>query len=252
MKVLIVGLGEVGSALYEIVKGVQYDVVGYDIKNVGTVLEQAPKLPSIVDVLHVCFPYSDDFVDQVVDYVIRTNPRLVLIESTVLPGTTSAIADLVKTVFVVHSPVRARKADGIKWGLYNYTKFIGACDGVGASYAEEYYKSLGFKTHICSGSLETEFAKLIHLAYFGIMLGWNQEMRRLASEYGINFGDIAAFLGSNTDESANRFPVPIYDGKPIGGHCIIHGIKTLRECFPSKFLDAVLESNEKREKNGAT
>jgi UDP-N-acetyl-D-mannosaminuronate dehydrogenase len=245
VKVLIIGLGEIGSALFEIVKGV-HDVVGYDIKHIR---DTPSMLPSMVDVLHVCFPYTDEFTDGVVDYVIRTNPKLVLIESTVMTGTTDAIAHEVTTVHVVHSPVRARRADGIKWGLFNYTKFIGACDEIGAKLAEDYYKSLGFKTHVCQGPLETEFAKLLHLAYFGIMLGWNQEMRRIARDHGINFADLEDFLDSNTSESSNQFPVPVYDGEPIGGHCIIPGINLLKQCFPSKFLDAVLESNEKREQD---
>ena len=241
MKVLIVGLGEVGSALLEIVKGV-YDAVGYDIKNPS-------ELPEKVDMLHVCFPYTENFAKVVVDYAEQTCPVLVLIESTVLPGTTHLIAERLKAkALVVHSPVRARKADGFKWGLFNYTKFIGATDERGASLAKEYYESLGFKTRVCKSPEETEFAKLLDLSYFGLMLGWNQEMRRIAETCNLNFDDLASFLEPNTIESGFRFPRPVYDGKQIGGHCIIPGIQLLQRKFKSKFLESVLESNERREK----
>ena len=240
MKVLVVGLGEIGSALLEIVKGV-YDVVGYDIK-------KPIELPKKVDILHICFPYTENFVDYAIDYMEKTNPDLVLIESTVLPGTTQKIHEKLLAIYLCHSPVRARKADGFKRGFYNYTKFIGPVNLQSGIKAEEYYQALGFKTRICASPLETEYSKLIHLAYFGVILGWNQEMRRIARKHRLSFRDVAAFLETNTVESNYRFPVPVYDGQPIGGHCIIPGIELLQRKFKSKFLESTLESNEKREK----
>jgi len=240
MKVLVVGLGEIGSALLEIVKGV-YDAVGYDIK-------KPTELPEKVDVLHICFPYTENFVDYAIGYIERTNPDLVLIESTVLPGTTQKIHEKQLAIDICHSPVRGRKADGFKWGFYNYTKFIGPMNLQSGLKAEEYYQTLGFKTRICASPLETEYSKLIHLAYFGVILGWNQEMRRIARKHRLSFRDVAAFLETNTTESEFRFPVPVYDGKPIGGHCIIPAIQLLQRKFKSKFLESTLESNEKRQK----
>ena len=242
-EVLVVGLGEVGSALLEIAKGV-YDAAGYDI-------QRQSKLPDKCRVMHICFPYSPTFMADVLVYM-HLHPSLVLIESTVPPGTTRHIATHAKPdTCVVHSPVRARKTDGIKWGLYNYTKFIGAPYRKAAELAEGYYKTLGFKTYVCSSPEETELAKLLDLAYFGIMLGWNQEMRRIAKDFNINLNDVLYFLETNTSESGQRFPRPVYDGQPIGGHCVLSAVECLRGCFPSKFLSAVLESNDKRrEENG--
>lgn len=239
MKVLIVGLGQIGSVLLEIVKGF-YDAEGYDIK-------KPSELPKKVDVLHICFPYAENFVDSVIGYMEKTNPDLVLIESTVLPGTTQKIHEKLLAIDICHSPVRTRIADGLKWGFYNYTKFIGPVNLQSGLKAEEYYQSLGFKTRICASPLETEFSKLIHLAYFGIILGWNQEMRRIARKHCLSFRDITAFLETNTTESEFRFPVPVYDGQPIGGHCVIPGMQLLQRKFKSKFLESTLESNKRRE-----
>jgi len=238
VKVLVVGLGEVGSALLEIVKGI-YDAAGYDIKN-------PTELPEKVDVLHICFPYSESFIDNVVDYINKTSPTLTLIESTVLPGTTQKIHEALPHIRLCHSPVRGRHATGLKWGLFNYTKFIGGVDNESNRLAQDYYKSLGFKTKLCYGPIETEFAKLFNLSYFAVMLGWNQEMQRIAKAHNVNFGDVAAFLEGNTVESGQRFPRPVYDGKPISGHCIIPGVQLLHRMFKSQFLESVLESNERR------
>jgi UDP-N-acetyl-D-mannosaminuronate dehydrogenase len=236
--VLVIGLGEVGSALLEIVSGV-YHTTGYDIKS-------PQPLPRNVDVLHICFPYSEKFVDQASSYIEETNPDLALIESTVLPGTTEKIHDKHLAVDLCHSPIRARAADGFKWGFYNYTKFIGPVNGHSGEKAEKYYQSLGFKTRVCRSPLETEYAKLINLAYFAIMLGWNQDMRRIAQTKCLNFADIATFLELNTTESGHRFPQPVYDGDIISGHCILPGVQLLQEKFKSNFLESVLKSNKQR------
>jgi len=241
-RILIVGIGEIGSALYEIIRGVYPQVEAYD-KKWGE-----RTLPENVDVTHICYPYSETFVEDTVGYVERTNPQLLIIESTVLPGTTNTVASKLKgtRTHVVHSPVRGRKADGFKFCFYNYTKFIGPVDKAGGEMADDYYKSLGFKTYICKSPLETEFAKIINLSYFAVILGWNQEMRRIGLKYKLKLDDVFNFLETTTTESGFRFPRPIYDGKPIGGHCIIPAVKILKQKFNSKFLDAVLESNKKR------
>ena len=81
-KVLVIGLGEIGAPLLEIVKGV-YSAEGLDI--------EPKEIHGPVDVLHICFPYSVDFVETATNYVNKFNPKLTIIESTVLPFTTSKI-----------------------------------------------------------------------------------------------------------------------------------------------------------------
>lgn len=240
-RVLIIGLGEVGKPLFEIVRGV-YEAYAYDFK-LGKV-----DLPERVDVLHICYPYNGNFIRETVNYAIKFRPKLLIIESTVPPGVTTAISIALKkdSVRVVHSPVNGRAADGMKHCLYNYTKFIGPTSKEAGEMADEYYRSLGFKTRVFSSSFETEFAKLIDLAYFAVMLGWNQEMRRITEKYNLNFNEIAEFLNDVTVKSGYRFPRPVYDGKPIGGHCVIPAVEMLLNVYPSKFLEAVLESNKKR------
>lgn len=240
--ILVIGLGEIGQPLLEIIKGVYPNARGYDITEGDTIL------PKKLDVLHICFPFNDKFVQTVGDYISSTNPHLTLIESTVPPGTTLEISFGSKDCHIVHSPVRGRKADGFKFCYFNYTKFIGGVSIDAALEAKEYYESLGFKTWVCKTSLESEFAKIMNLSYFGLLLGWNQEMRRIAETSELEFSDIAEFFRTNTKESNQRFPRPVLDGRSIGGHCIKPAIKMLGEQFSSKFLDAILDSDSRRRK----
>ena len=59
--VVIVGLGEVGKPLLEIMKS-RYQTFGVDINQPASV--------SQCDVMHICFPFKNDkFVGQVTEYI---------------------------------------------------------------------------------------------------------------------------------------------------------------------------------------
>jgi len=73
--VLVVGLGEIGAPLLDIVQEV-YHAEGLDV--------EPKEVRGSVDILHVCFPYDEKFVETTVDYMKRFQPKLTLIESTVL------------------------------------------------------------------------------------------------------------------------------------------------------------------------
>jgi len=77
--VVIVGLGEIGKPLLDIMKG-RYRTFGVDINQ--------PAPVSQCEVMHICFPFqSDKFVRQVVEYIHQYRPALTVINSTVAPGT---------------------------------------------------------------------------------------------------------------------------------------------------------------------
>jgi len=82
-KVLVVGLGEVGRALFELLKeSGRFEVYGFDLDaNKMREIGQSAVLPEKVDVMHVCFPCAgkEEFVGSVVGYVGRFKPRLLWI-----------------------------------------------------------------------------------------------------------------------------------------------------------------------------
>ncbi|MCC6005645.1 MAG: GDP-mannose dehydrogenase, partial [Thermofilum sp.] len=61
-RMLIVGLGEVGSALYQVARGSGgLEVYGYDVDPRKTI-NRLSDVPVPVDYLHVAIPYSQRFV----------------------------------------------------------------------------------------------------------------------------------------------------------------------------------------------
>ena len=101
-RVVVVGLGEVGKPLFEIIKS-HHDVTGVDI---------TPPTEKIgaVDVLHVCYPFQiKDFVGETARYIELFRPKLTVINSTVGVGTTREVAERTGAA-VVNSPVRGKHA----------------------------------------------------------------------------------------------------------------------------------------------
>lgn len=234
-KVLVVGLGEIGAPLLEIVRGV-FNAEGLDI--------QAKEISGPIDVLHICFPYTKNFIETTINYVKRFNPKLTIIESTVLPFTTNKVHERTQKP-ICHSPVRGREEDGFKWSYFAYTKFIGPAKPGYAKMAEEYYRSLGFKTHICASPLETEFMKLLNTTYYGLMIAWFQEIHRICTKFGIREEEINKFFRTNETDSGGKYTRPVFYPGIIGGHCVVPNAELLRKVYPSQFIDTLLESNEK-------
>jgi len=237
--VLVVGLGEVGSAIYNIVEDRgHFQVQGID---------KEPKkvwLPKI-DVMHICFPYSIGFKFIISWYIEKFDPKLTIINSTVLPGTTNQIYESTRKP-ICHSPIRGRHIEGLETGIRGYTKFIGAPKYEFAVEAAEHFNSLGIKTIICKSSLETEFMKILATSYYGLMIAFTQEMRRICEKHQVSESDIKYFFLSGNVESNFKHLHPVYYPGVIGGHCILSNLKMLKELYESKFIDFIFESNRKQ------
>jgi UDP-N-acetyl-D-mannosaminuronate dehydrogenase len=226
--VVIVGLGEVGKPLLEILKR-RYQVFGVDINQPASV--------SRCDVMHVCFPFQGgEFVRHVVEYINQYRPDLTVINSTVAPGTTRSIA-AESGAAVVHSPVRGKHAR-MQEEMLHYAKFVGALDRQSGQCALEHFEGVGMKTKLLSSPEATEIAKLTETTYFGLMIAWAQEVERYCMKLGAHYDEVVSFY----DEIKFFPPVKYFPGV-IGGHCVMPNIGILRQHFPSSLLDAIVESN---------
>ncbi|MCL5069175.1 MAG: hypothetical protein M1368_12615 [Thaumarchaeota archaeon] len=238
--ILIVGYGEVGKPMYEITCGIYPKVDWLDIEE-----KEIGDKPSV---MHICFPCRDKdaFVKMATSYIDRFKPSLVLIESTVSPGTTTAIyEELENEPLLCHSPVRGNMTEGMKKGLFQYTKYIGPITQEAGIKAKEYYETLGFKTKICGSPIDTELSKIFETTYRGLMMSWFQEINRICSHFHASFEEVTDFLSST--EKEGKQVRPVFHPGFIGGHCIIPNAEMLQEAYQSKFVEALLESNEKRE-----
>jgi UDP-N-acetyl-D-mannosaminuronate dehydrogenase len=233
VKHLIAGFGDVGRGLYELMQENKQEVVAID---------KDTDLEGKFDILHVCFPYSAKFVDFVNNYIARYQPSLVIIHSTVPPGTTDSIA-LVPTV---HSPVRGRHPSMAR-DMKIYTKYVG---GKNPRVAGDILRDCGFKVREFSDAKVTELGKLLSNIRWGLNLAFAQEQKKMCEHYGVDYKDVVnefEFSRNNGLVEIGREGVkmPILYPGYIGGHCVMPNVDILFAQFPSIFLKVIKESNEK-------
>jgi UDP-N-acetyl-D-mannosaminuronate dehydrogenase len=229
-RVLVVGLGEIGRPLMELL-GQAYEVHGKDLEPLA--LDRA-------DVLHVCYPYQiDNFVGTTVEYIEQYRPKLVIINSTVVPGTTRRISQQAKMP-IVYSPIRGKHAR-MKEDLMRYTKFVAGTDPQATEQAVVHFEKAGFKVGLMSSCEALELAKLLETTYFGLLIAWAQEMERFCREVGADYDEVMQFT-----KEIDFLPPVIFQPGYIGGHCVIPNTFLLDQVRRSPFVEAIRTSNERK------
>ncbi|MGA2386465.1 MAG: GDP-mannose dehydrogenase [Candidatus Bathyarchaeia archaeon] len=248
--VLVVGLGEIGHTLFALLNARKrsFGVYGLDLDEtkMRELGQSRSLIPSQVDTMHVCLPCDsqEKFVDVVVGYVEEFKPRLVIVNSTVPPGTTLKVAARC-TCLVAHSPSRGvhKNAEHMVWEMKRWRKYVGGADAAAAEAAQAHFEKLGLKVKVLKGCTETELAKLFETTYRAWMIACFQEMHRISRAFGADFNETVDFL---EDTHRVRLDRPVMFPGVIGGHCLIPNTELLLDAYDSEFLRLILESNEKR------
>jgi len=247
--VLVVGLGEVGRSLFELLKqSKKFDVYCWDVDKEKMQDIQQDNLPKEVNVLYICYRCGkqEDFVNTTTKYVKQFDPGLTIINSTVPPGTTKIIHNILGG-HIVHSPIRGmhENKEIMKRDILFWTKYIGGVDSKSAELARRHFAKLGLKTKILKSSIDTELAKLFSTTYRAWMIACFQELHRISRSFGADFDQVIDFL---EDTHKVRFDRPVYFPGVIGGHCLVSNSELLLESYDSEFVKLILRSNAKRKK----
>lgn len=229
-KVMVVGLGEIGKPLLEVLSK-HYETVGIDIT-------PPPDLPETIDVMHICYPFRiPDFEGETIRYIERFNPKVTVLNSTVAIGTTRSIANRAGAK-VVNSPVRGKHVR-MAADLLHYDKFVGAVEAESADQVAHHFHVAGMKTRVLSSPEATELAKLTETTYFGLIIAWAQEIERYCDQLGLKYDEIVSIY-----EEVPFFPRVKYFPGIIGGHCVMSNIEILSQLHPSDLLKAIESSNQ--------
>jgi len=231
-KTLVVGVGEVGEPLAQVLERVA-PVLRLDL--------EPRDFTDRIGVMHICFPFrnSEEFKAAVVGHIRRFEPALTIINSTVIPGITRAIAHASGRP-VCYSPVRGKHVEMAK-ALLHYAKFVAGTDTRAVDAAIEHFKVAGMKTWRVSTPDTLELAKLAETTYFGLCIAFTQELNRYAQATGVNYDEAAHFF-----EEVEFLPRQTFFPGFIGGHCVIPNIHLLLRVARSPLLEALLDSNRRR------
>jgi UDP-N-acetyl-D-mannosaminuronate dehydrogenase len=224
-KVGVLGYGEVGQAIAKFYKQPL-------IKDLNR-----NEFDGELDILHVCIPAIDNFFDIVSETITLHNPKLVIIHSTVIPGTTKKLND--KFGNVVHSPVRGVHPN-LYEGIKAFVKYVGADDQAVGEEVVAHLKKIGIKkVKLLPSSIATEVAKLLDTTYYGLCISFHGYADKISKEVGVDFDQVMTDFNQTYNEGYAKLgrkhvvrPVlnAPADGK-IGGHCVVPNAEILAKQF---------------------
>lgn len=231
-KTLVVGIGEVGSALADVIERTQ-PVLRHDLEPQDFDVQ--------IEVMHLCIPYQSQaqFEAASLSYIARFKPGLTVINSTVVPGTTRAVA-MKSGTSVAYSPVRGKHAK-MRNDLLRYVKYVASPVAEDVDSAERHFRFAGMRSRRVSKVETLELAKLAETTYFGVLIAFAQELNRYAERTGADYQEATDFF-----DEIEFLPQTRYFPGFIGGHCVIPNIHLLKKIGPSLLFDAVLDSNRLR------
>ncbi len=213
-KTLIIGAGEIGASLGQVLSSayaVEYDDIRYDKHPEG-----------VFDIIHICYPFSENFTKITSDYIKKYKPKLTIVHSTVEVGTTRKLGK-----GVVHSPINGRHPN-LAEGITTFVKFIGGISGEDTFKASQFLQKTGIKIGVFSSPEATEFAKIFCTTYYGWQLVFMKEILKLCEEYNLPFHEVYTLWNNaynegymKLDETRFLRPVLFPIAGEIGGHCVV-------------------------------
>lgn len=227
MITLIIGFGEVGMALNNILSD-HYETLVLDKEDMGDLED--------IEIMHICFPYSKDFVKEVKKYQKLHTPKYTVIHSTVPIGTS-------RQCNAIHSPVVGLHPF-LEESLKTFTKFLGGSD---SSKVADYFRRANIKVYLTDKQETTEMMKIMSTTYHGLCIEFTKEVKRLCDKNNVPF-ELWTLWNENYNEGYKTLGHPEYKRpnllpimKPIGGHCIMTNLNFIS----TDFTKLIKKRNEK-------
>lgn len=154
--------------------------------------------------------------EQLTDVIEEEN--LIIIESTIKPGTCSLIFDkyfakLGKNIHIAHCPERAIPGNTLH-ELVNNDRLVGGLTEVATEKAYNIYKSFVTGNVFKTDAKTAECCKLMENTYRDVNIALANELDNVLSQYGVN--SIEAIKFANKHPRVNI----LSPGPGVGGHCI--------------------------------
>lgn len=229
MRSLVIGMGEVGKGVFDVLQGKENSVAARD--------KDPVIIPYKIDALHICIPHSDKFEEIVKGYIDFYRPKLVIVYSTVPIGTCERLG-------VVHSPVEG-KHPAIGLSIQNMARWLGSSNQKMLNEAMKFWEKYVPIRHVPKADF-TEWLKLRSTSKYGINLVWAQYEAEVCETLDMDYAAVKQFDldYNNLYERLGMLQFKRYilnppEGK-IGGHCVVPNAKILDKQFPSKLLEMIV------------
>jgi|TARA_Y100000310_G_scaffold8536_1_gene9090 hypothetical protein len=238
MRIAIIGMGEIGKALLEVLRN-KFPETPIFIKDLDK------KKPVKVDYLHICYPYNWEFKDLTNEYVRQYQPKLTLVHTTTVIGTTRKIIGQ-----AVHAPLRGRH-DNLVDGIRTYPIFFGYDDIYAMEDALKYMSQWNAKPYPVFATEASELAKLLSLTQYAFNIEFARYAARCCKAYNVDYDDVVSKYTETYNRTIGILEGPEYykpkltppDGK-IGGHCVLPAVEKLNAQVPNEILKEILRVNK--------
>lgn len=200
---LVIGMGEIGRAIQSIFR---CEGIGRNDKPAG----------KDYDVLHICFPYSEEFETQVSSYQALYNPKFTIIHSTVPVGINRILGS-------ISSPCRGIHPE-LELGIRTFPKILA---GEQASLVADHFRKVGLKVILYDEPETGEAAKLFDTEYYRACIQFAQRVKKYCELHQLNFSEVYTIPNITYNEGYTKLDHPEYV-RPvlqpimteIGGHCV--------------------------------
>ena len=239
---IILGMGEVGETLFDLLVDRKFDCIGIDLDDSKCKNYTENEIIENPQYLHVCLPGElEKFTDIVIEWINKIkNIQVVVIHSTVKPGTTKTIQER-SSIPILFSPVRGvhrRFLDDIK----KYTKFISFNGKEINSKIKKDLENRFEKVDWMSTTKTAELAKiLVDTTYYGWLINYAQITKMICEKENVDFDEMWKFADEIHENLGNR---PKMFPGIIGGHCVIPNLNLVEY----ENLDMIKTVNEMYEK----
>ena len=255
---ILIGHGEVGSALYGVLSerrriAIHDPAKGYDAPLPGE---------NTIEWMHVAIPYTNSFIEDVLVYRNRFFPRFIVIHSTVPVGTTRKLCEQMGphgngefgSLYVYYSPIRGLHPHLARYirefTIYYATEWIGNADLAFSGY----FAQAGIQVRRAPSTDILELMKLWETCEYGARIVlWQEIERQLLRLDKNNFEDSLTAMKTWLFEKrkvydGDRGLAPIMYGGIIGGHCVTQNWNLLKPQMTDEFYKWLVTSNELRKK----
>ena len=239
---IILGMGEVGETLFELLTERNFDCIGIDVDSSKCRHYDEDIAINNPEYLHICIPGElKEFPEIVSNWISKIEGiQAILIHSTIRPGTTTKIQKKCE-IPVLFTPVRGihkRFLDDMK----KYTKFISSDSKHLNLEIKNDLEKRFVKVDWMSTTKTAEFAKiLVDTTYYGWLINYAQITKIICEEENIDFDEMWKFADEIHENLGNR---PKMFPGVIGGHCVIPNLNLVK----NENLNSVKKINELYEK----
>lgn len=220
MNHMVIGLGEVGQAVFDVLRAHDDYAVGWQ-----DVSDRHVPYKGRTHVMHVAIPYSKSFEYIVRGYIGTYAPELVIVHATVPIGTCDSNE-------WVHSPVRGVHPN-IAQGIRTFVKYFG---GKRSEQAADVFGALGIKVVAVPHARDCEAAKLWDTTQYGVQIVLMKAIYAWCKERGVDFELVYREFNRTYNQGYAALgrpevarPYLKHVPGPIGGHCVIPNLPLLGE-----------------------